>query len=75
MIFSICHMNMTSSLLAGRIWLAKSLWILRHWCFNPIQDWGAKRPPTSFFPLTYTNVGISPQNFLTCSFNSFATLV
>ena len=32
-------------------------------------------PPTSFFHVTSTNVGISPQNFLTFSFNSFATLV
>ena len=47
--------------------------------FNPIQDGesaeGAKRPPTSFSPVTSTNVGISPQNFLTFSFNPFATLV
>ena len=29
---------------------------------NPIQDGGAKRPPspTSFSPVTSTNVGISP---------------
>ena len=32
-------------------------------------------PPTHFFPVTYTNVGISPQTFLTFSFNLFATLV
>ena len=36
---------------------------------------GKKGPPTSFFPVTSTNVGISPQNFLTFSFNPFATLV
>ena len=48
--------------------------------FNPIQDgggqWraGQKGPPTSFSPVTSTNVGISPQNFLTFSFNPFATL-
>ena len=36
---------------------------------------GAKRPPTNFFPLTYTNIGISPQNILTFSFNLFARLV
>ena len=37
---------------------------------------GAKRPPppTHFFPGTSTNVGISPKNFLTFSFNAFATL-
>ena len=45
--------------------------------FNPIQDrgWRAKRPPTSFCPVTSTNVGIRPQHFLTFSFNPFATLV
>ena len=45
--------------------------------FNPIQDegGGAKRPPTSFSPVTSTNVGLSTQNFLTFSFNPFATLV
>ena len=44
---------------------------------NPIQDGGGKpkRPPTSFSPVTSTNVGFGPQNFLTFSFNSFATLV
>ena len=47
--------------------------------FNPIQDrGGAKRPPpfpTSFSPVTSTNVGSSPQNFLTFSFNPFDRLV
>ena len=45
---------------------------------KPIQDrggGGAKRPPTSFSPVTATNVGFGPQNFLTFSFNPFATLV
>ena len=36
---------------------------------------GAKRPPTSFFPVTSTNVGMGPYNFLTFSFNPFGTLV
>ena len=36
---------------------------------------GTKRPPTSFSPVTSTNVGVSPQNFLTFSFNTFASLV
>ena len=37
---------------------------------------GAKKAPTtSFSPVTFTNVGISPQNFLTFSFNPFAKLV
>ena len=34
-----------------------------------------KDPRTSFFPVPSTNVGISPQNFLTFSFNPFGTLV
>ena len=34
-----------------------------------------KAPPTSFSPATSTNVGISPQNFLTFSFNPFDRLV
>ena len=43
---------------------------------NPIQDEGAKKAlPTSFFPVTSTNVGIDTYNFLTFSFNPFATLV
>ena len=42
--------------------------------FNPIQD-GGDAPPTSFFLVTSTNVGISPENFLTLSFNSFSTLM
>ena len=43
---------------------------------NPIQDGGGKpkRPPTSFSPVTSTNVGFGPQNFPTSSFNLFATL-
>ena len=36
---------------------------------------GQKGSRTSFSPVTYTNVGISPRNFLTFSFNPFATLV
>ena len=43
---------------------------------NPIQDGGAKEaPPASFSPVISTNVGFGPQNFLTFSFNPFATLV
>ena len=34
-----------------------------------------KAPPTSFSPVTSTNVEFGPQNFLTFSFNPFATLV
>ena len=30
-------------------------------CFNPIQDRGGQKgPPTSFSPVTSTNVGIGP---------------
>ena len=36
---------------------------------------GAKRPPTSFSPVTSTNVGFRPQNFQTFSLNPFATLL
>ena len=47
---------------------------------NPVQDrgWsggGQKDPPTNFFLVTSTNVGTSPKNFLTFTFNPFATLV
>ena len=48
---------------------------------NPIQDrlggGGAKRSPplTSFSPVTSTNLGFGPKNFLTFSFNPFATLL
>ena len=34
-----------------------------------------KSPPTSFFPVTSTNVEFGPQNFLTFSFKPFTTLV
>ena len=44
--------------------------------FNPIQDGVQKAPSlTSFSPVTSTNVGISPKNFLTFSFNLFVILV
>ena len=36
---------------------------------------GKKAPPTGFFPVTSTNVGIGPYSFLNFSFNPFATLV
>ena len=43
--------------------------------FNSIQDGrgggGQKGPPTTFSPVTSTNVGSDPQNFLTFSFNPF----
>ena len=47
---------------------------------NPIQDRGGGGGrlggcPTSFSSVTSTNIRISPQNFLTFSFNPFTTLV
>ena len=36
---------------------------------------GKKVPPTSFSPVTCTNAGYGPQNYLTFSFNPFSTLV
>ena len=36
---------------------------------------GKKAPPTSFSPVTSTNLGFGPKNFLTFSFDPFATLV
>ena len=43
------------------------------------MEWGQKAPPppspTSFSPVTSTNVVTNPKNFLTFSFNPFATLV
>ena len=52
--------------------------IYLHSMFNPIQDWNGgtqKGPPTSFSPVNSTNVGISPKNFVTFTFNPFPTLV
>ena len=40
--------------------------------------WGGAKsppPPTSFSPVTSTNIGFGSQNFLTFSCNRFATLV
>ena len=39
---------------------------------NPIQDGGKKASSTSFSPVTSANVGVSPKNFLTFSYNPFA---
>ena len=45
--------------------------------FNHIQDEGQKdpSPPTTFFSVTFTNVGITSEIFLFLSFNPFATPV
>ena len=45
---------------------------------NPIQDRRRGQKgllPISSSPVTSTNVGIGPQNFLTFSYNPFFTLV
>ena len=43
---------------------------------NPIQDGEAKKvPPSSFSPISSTNIGIIPHSVLTFSFNLFATQV
>ena len=43
--------------------------------YSPIQDEGGgggkKAAPTSFSPVTFTNIGISSQKFLTFNFNPF----
>ena len=43
--------------------------------FKPIQDEGPKRRHYQFFPCNFSNVRFDPENFLTFSFNHFATLV
>ena len=43
-----------------------------------MDEWrggGGQKTPTSFSPVTLTNVVFGPQNVLTFSFNPFATLV
>ena len=52
--------------------------VIKYTFFNPILDGGSGQkatPLSSFPPVTSTKVRISPQNFLTFSFNPFATLV
>ena len=53
---------------------------LMNWCIiNPIQDGGGEglgqKDPLPVFPLQLLQTVISPQNFLTFSCNSFATLL
>ena len=43
--------------------------------FNSIQDGGGGGGPTSFSPITSTNVRISSKNFLTFTFDIFTTPV
>ena len=44
---------------------------------NPTQDigGGTEKPPTSFYPVTSPNVGVTPQNFLTYNFHPSETLL
>ena len=53
------------------------LHIFRTHFLNPIQDGRSKKtsPPYQLFPVISTNAEISPQNLLTFSFNTLATLV
>ena len=52
------------------------LTVFKDICLNLYQDGeGPKSPPTSFSPVTSTNVGFGPKNFLTFSFNPYATIV
>ena len=80
--------NLLSSLLLGAILLTSSVYtswrsLLNLNCgFNMVllltlfRMSGAKKaPPTSFSPVTPTNVGFGPQDFMTFSFNPFAILV
>ena len=48
--------------------------VVRNDVVNSIQD-GGGGGATSFSPVPSPNVRVRPQNFLTFSFNSFATLV
>ena len=50
--------------------------IIGNFLVNTIQDGREQKGfPTSSSPVTSTNIGISPQNFLTFSFNPFAPLL
>ena len=46
-----------STRMAG--WLLLTFYMFTQ-SFNPIQDGGQKGPPTSFFPVTSTNIGFGP---------------
>ena len=50
----------------------------KHFCltlFRMGEGGRAKPPPTSFSPVTSTNLGINTQNLLTFSYNTFARLL
>ena len=64
------HVNTTNKLIAAKLFEPAPL-KLDNKIFLP-----TKKPPSiSFSPVTSTKVGMSPYNFLTFSFNHFATLV
>ena len=62
-------------------WFSSPCYPISHidFSFDPIQyvggGGGAKSPPLPVSPVTSTNVGISPQNFLNFSFNPVERLV
>ena len=55
----------------------KCLFLSFEFQINPIlnRGEGEKGSPTTFSPVTFTNIGINNQHFLTFNFNLFATLV
>ena len=61
--YQICEIFKKSFFTEQFWWLLLPVWI------------GAKRLPTSFFPVTPTNVEISPHNILAFRFNAFSILV
>ena len=82
-IFASVNKSNKTSLIAVSLWKFGQKWISnfhKKWtgyriCINPNQDEGVggehKGAPTSFSPVTSTNVEISPKKFLTFSFNPF----
>ena len=65
---SLTGLNFSINLMRFKLILHKK-WSFPLTLFRMGRRVGKKVPPTSFSPVTSTNVGISPQNFLTFSFN------
>ena len=63
------------------LWMIKANWktllFIKKWIVLTLfgMGMGKKTTPNSFFPVTSTNEGVSPENFLTFSYNAFVTLV